>query len=140
MTLHCPTCGTELMEHGRGPCLEEWLYSVLNFIFTPASIDGLEWTIPGSYHSPDSWKDKNGKHWFRGISREDGDVYRLMQKVWEIDPRAVIYRNEIIVGIADTRNTWSYRAITGPSFPLRVIRAAIWLASVPKTLPETPAT
>lgn len=99
---HCPTCGTELMEHEAGRCLDNWVMKET-----------------GQSH-PATWS---------MYSESIVTAYRLMEWVWERDPNAAIYKDHIEIDPApndpDADVVWMS---TGPTFPLRVCRAALWLA------------
>jgi len=103
--LYCPDCAIELMEHEAGPCLNKWVACVL-------SPETVHLTI-----------------WRRYSQRTDA-AFDLMEKVWEMDPSATIGRENI--NLKPTQ--WGHvLSVEGDTFPLRVCRAVIWLASFEKT-------
>lgn len=58
----------------------------------------------------------------RPCSTDGGTALELMEWIWERNPYALIRIDEVYF-IAETT-----RHFTGPTFPVRVCRAAIWLA------------
>lgn len=100
--LHCPTCKTELMQHQSTLCLENW---VNHAVFDREGSVNL--------------------YAFDIVS-----AYKLMEWVWERDPWARIHNDRIELEAERTPlGSITVRIITGPTFPLRVCRAAIFLAS-----------
>lgn len=106
--LRCPECGVELMEHEAKACLNAWVQrSVMQ---------------PDCEEPPLLW---------RVYSSRIDAAWTLMARVWEMDEDARIAKNEIIVTRYCKRDG-TIRRIAGPTFPLRVCRAAIWLAAQKK--------
>lgn len=103
--LHCPNCNVELMGHEAGKCFDQWVKTV--FFDADYPIDSFSIHLPAAWH--------------------------LMQKVWEIDPWATIHRDKIEVEgeHKDRDNMDCVKDITGATFPLRVARAALYLALKP---------
>jgi hypothetical protein len=104
--LTCPTCGTELMEHENVHCLNEWLFS-------------LFFTWPPSITSAPVPTFSNDLQW----------AWNFMDKVWELDPDAAIMKDHILLYKWYGPEDWSLSFVEGSTFPLRVCRAAIFLAA-----------
>lgn len=102
--LTCPTCGIALEYHQAHRHLDEWIQQ----LFYPETEEYA--ALPYSSGLVLAWD--------------------LMQKVWELDPYATIHKDKIEVEgeHKDKDNLDCVECITGPTFPLRVCRAAIYLA------------
>lgn len=90
------------MEHEAAKCLNEWI---------AAELIRLE----GRLQPPLIW---------RRYSEDIQAAWELMQKVWEMDEDATIWKDTVGLG-------WNYdcpdTSIEGPTFPLRACRAFLWL-------------
>lgn len=100
--LTCSTCKTELMEHEAKSCLDEWVSRLLwpHGVVTPSPAFSI---VP-------AW------------------AWDLMDKVWELAPQSTIERYTITLWWQEPDGVCS-TLIDGPTFPLRVCRAAIYLAA-----------
>src|ERR1043166_3196790 len=118
--LTCPTCGVELMEHGSEFCLAKWFYTLTGWRYIKVS----------KSHNPDYWHDEKGRFWYVEIVNNLHDAYHLMEWVWEQTPAATIHKDRIEIDPAPNNpHADSVQIISGETFPVRVCRAAIWLAS-----------
>ena len=108
--LRCPSCEAALLEHPATECLARWFFELLG------------WT----YHCAHYWRDERGNAWFPDIVHNMNAALRVLEWIWEHDEAASLYKNYIEVGTAPDGGGATF--IEG-SVPLRICRAAIWLAS-----------
>lgn len=149
---YCPTCGTELMEHEAKYCLNAWvaleIYGLVpcdQWKEEPHELDFGQLTLDGRTYDLTFTKSCNHAHCYStNITGYQGriyggapsfsflvvEAYRVMEWVWKQEPYAAIYKDRI--AIHDKRTMGGLATvpdyITGPTFPLRVCRTAMWLA------------
>ena len=94
----CPTCGTDLTEHGAGECLDAWVESQ---------------RVEQAMYYPD-------------YSTDYAAAWTLMREVWRMKEYITVIGNEYIE-ITPHSNGLAHFQIGGPTFPVRVCRAYVFL-------------
>jgi len=111
------------MEHEAGECLNLWVTAAIGW-------RQMKFVENGSWIDPSiPWQWRKTPYW----SQDLAEAYRLMEWIWEREPHAHIHRDRIELEYERTPlGSVTVRIIRGPTFPLRVCRAALWLAEQTK--------
>lgn len=133
----CPTCNVELMEHEAKMCLDRWVASALGLEI--CSKDEAISKSNAAFPGRPTWDDwyaydfyvcagpipPSGLDTLPSYSIDTESAFDLMEKVWEMDPSAFIGKE--MIGVEVETHFSNYWPIQGPTFPLRVCRAFLWL-------------
>lgn len=132
----CPTCGIHILKHEASRCLDEWVHVTLGYrLPTQEEMRTVArrvwekqphcvWFIDlGGFCF---WNERFQPH-TQPYSSRAMDAYSLMEWVWEKDPTARIEKDCICLS-SEIGASWG--DVHGPTFPVRVCRAAIWLANL----------